>query len=633
MLRAGANRSDLVKPVSQILKALPRFSEPTKIAAAYGLATSAWIVATDLLLAWWLHVPRLAISVEIVKGLAFVSVAGFLAARSMRKFAHRETVATTRSLHDAHSVLAAGERVHLLDAALQAAPTAIVITDVRGHIEWVNPAFEKISGYSSDEVIGKTPRVFKSGKHPQSFYEELWRTITGGSIWQGEICNRAKDGRIFREAMTIAPIRDSSEVIRHFVAIKEDITESKAIEARLMRAQRLESIGLLASGVAHDLNNVLAPILMSIEWLKTRYPTPDSHQILNIMESSAQRGAGVVRQILTFAHGIEGERVEIVPKHLIHELQQMISGTFPPGIEIDARFAPNVKSVIGDPTQLHQVLLNLAVNARDAMPNGGSLTISAENCRLSEKEARLTVGARPGDYVLFTVSDTGSGIPPEILDRIFDPFFTTKPKGRGTGLGLSTVHGLVRSHGGFVTVNSALGAGSKFTVYLPAAAEAPVHQKPKGGGQPLQGDGRRLLLVDDELAVRRVGEEVLGHFGFSVVTAADGIEALEKFREYGGQFTAVITDVGMPRMAGDQLAAALRSLAPNLSIIASTGIMSESQTMTKMKALKAAGVEIVLNKPFTEDMLVNALKKALPPVEAAPPAETPRIITFPPIRG
>jgi PAS domain S-box-containing protein len=622
-----------LKLPSQISAVLPRLSAPAKIAAIYCGAATVWIIVTDLAMAWWFRVPMAAIAVEMAKSLGFVAIAGVLATKTIHKYAMREAEAKTKSLLDEHSVFAAGERVHLLDAALQAAPTSIVITDSRGHIEWVNPAFEKISGYSSSEVIGKTPRVLKSGKHPQSFYDELWRTITAGNNWQGEICNRAKDGRIFREAMTVAPIRDSEGVIRHYVAIKEDVTESKALEGRLMRAQRLESIGLLASGVAHDLNNVLAPILMSIEWLKSRYPTPESHQILDIMESSAQRGAGVVRQVLTFAHGIEGERVEIVPRHLIRELQQMITGTFPPGIEIDVQFAPDLRSVIGDPTQLHQVLLNLAVNARDAMPNGGTLTISAENCRITDKEARLTVGAQPGDYVIISVSDTGTGIPPEILDRIFDPFFTTKPKGRGTGLGLSTVHGLVRSHGGFVTVNSALGVGSRFTVYLPAAKDAPVQQKPHSGGKTLQGGGRRLLLVDDELAVRRVGEEVLSHFGFSVVTASDGIEALEKFREFGGQFTAVITDVGMPRMSGDDLAATLRSMAPNLSIIASTGILSESQTMTKMKALKAAGVEIVLNKPFTSDLLMDALKKALPPSELPEQVTSPRIITFPPMRG
>ncbi|HXQ81974.1 MAG TPA: ATP-binding protein [Opitutaceae bacterium] len=622
-----------MKLPSRIPSALPRLSPPANIAAVYCGAGAAWIIVTDLLMAWWFRWPVLTVAVAVASGIAFVVVAGIMATKTIRRYALREAEAKTKSLLDEHSVFAAGERVHLLDAALQAAPTSIVITDSRGHIEWVNPAFEKISGYPSSEVIGKTPRVLKSGKHPQPFYDELWRTITAGNNWQGEICNRAKDGRIFREAMTIAPIRDQEGAIRHYVAIKEDITESKALEGRLMRAQRLESIGLLASGVAHDLNNVLAPILMSIDWLKTRYPTTDSHQILDVMESSAQRGAGVVRQVLTFAHGIEGERVEIVPRHLIRELQQMITGTFPPAIEIDVQFAPDLKSVTGDPTQLHQVLLNLAVNARDAMPSGGTLTISAENCRLSEKEARLSVGARPGDYVLISVSDTGTGIPPEILDRIFDPFFTTKPKGRGTGLGLSTVHGLVRSHGGFVTVNSALGVGSRFTLYLPAAEKAPAQQKARGGGQQLQGGGRRLLLVDDELAVRRVGEEVLSQFGFSVVTASDGIEALEKFRAFGGQFTAVITDVGMPRMSGDDLAAVLRSMAPNLSIIASTGILSESQTMTKMKALKAAGVEIVLNKPFTSELLMNALKKVLPASEQAEPMPSPRIITFPPYQG
>jgi len=622
-----------MKLAARLLAALPRPSTPAWIAAVYCGAAAVWVVATDTATAWWFRMPRAALAVEIAKGLAFVAVVGLLAVRSIRRYGERATEASARAMRDTSNVFAAGERTHLLDAAFQATPTAIVITDIQGQIEWVNPAFERITGYAFSEVVGKTPRVLKSGRHPQSFYDELWRTITAGNIWKGEVSNRSKDGRMFNEAMTIAPIRDAGGAIRHFVAIKEDITEKKALEGRLARAQRLESIGLLASGVAHDLNNVLAPILMSIDWLKNRYPTPESHQILNVMESSAQRGAGVVRQILTFAHGIEGERLEIVPKHLIREVQQMVSGTFPPGIEVDVHFAPDLKTVIGDATQLHQVLLNLAVNARDAMPNGGSLAISAENRRLDEREARLIVDARPGDYVLFTVSDTGTGIPPEILDRIFDPFFTTKAKGRGTGLGLSTVHGLVRSHGGFVTVNSALGVGSRFNVFIPAAAAAPAQPKPQGGGLRLQGDGRRLLLVDDELAVRRVGEEVLSHFGFSVVTAADGIEALEKFREFDGRFAAVITDVGMPRMGGDDLAAALRSLAPDLSIIASTGIMSESQTMTKMKALKAAGVEIVLNKPFTSEILMNALRKVMPASGEPEPAPSPRILKFPPMRG
>ena len=501
------------------------------------------------------------------------------------------------------------DQLELLAAGARVTSSAIVITDDRGTIEWINPAFEAISGYKADEVIGRKISIVKSGEHPAQFYADMWRTIMDGRDWRGEVVNRAKDGRLYNEEMTITPMRNSGGAIRHFIAVKKDVTERKRLETQLMRAQRLESIGMLASGIAHDLNNVLAPVLMSIELLKLEMPGAGARENLDLMEGAANRGAAVIRQLLTFVKGIEGERTEVDPKHLLKGIAQLVSQTFPRNIELRVALEPGTGAVKGDVTQLEQVLVNLAVNARDAMPGGGVLGLRAGNCRVDEKQAGLHPGAKEGEFVVITVSDTGAGIAPENIERIFEPFFTTKSRGRGTGLGLATVHGIVRSHGGFIEVSSLLGNGSEFRVFLPVHSGPGPVPHPAAPQRKLKGNGRCVLVVDDDEAIRHLMRDILARHGFIVVSAVDGLDALNRFRESPGRFCAVITDMMMPKMNGAELASILNRVAPEVPVIASSGLISKGDG-DKTAAIPTS-VACVLSKPYTEGVLLGALSTVL----------------------
>ncbi len=514
-----------------------------------------------------------------------------------------------RDLTQHHSAI---ERLELLHAALEATPTGWVVTGADGMIEWANAGFTKLTGYRLDEVVGRKPSVLKSDRHPVGFYANLWQTVKDGRIWQGQICNRRKDGTLYYERMTIAPVRDDSGVIAHFVAMKEDITGQHDLEQQLARSQRLESIGLLASGIAHDLNNMLSPIVLSVGLIKERHKDRETVQLLDLMQAAAQRGAGVVQQVLTFARGVEGERMTIDVRPLVKELAQLARETFPREIRVVLEVSAVALFVEGDVTPLHQVLLNLAVNARDAMPDGGVLTLRAQAVKLDEAAARLAPGGRAGDYVKLGVADTGAGIPPEILEHIFEPFFTTKPRGKGTGLGLSTVYGIVRSHEGFVDVRSKVGEGTEFSVLLPASRTAvtaapirPAH------GSVIDGAGRRVLVVDDEASVRDVTERVLRRRGFAVVTASGGTEAMTLLSEKPEDFFAVITDLMMPGMNGYALAREIRQRSPALPIIVASGMVGEAKAGEDRAALAAIGVRTVLNKPFAEADLLEALQSVM----------------------
>lgn len=391
-----------------------------------------------------------------------------------------------------------------------------------------------------------------------------------------------------------------------------DITERKALETRFLRAQRLESVGLISSGIAHDLNNVLAPIMLSVGLLRTRYRTAEDFQLLEPIEASVRRGSGIVQQILTFARGADGERVTIEPRILFKELGNLMRETFPRNLTHRLEIASNTRPVTGDPTQLHQVLLNLAVNARDAMPDGGTLTLRVRNEHFDEETARVIPGAQPGDYVCLTVADTGTGIPPDILEHLFEPFFTTKPRGRGTGLGLSTVHGLVRSHGGFVDVISVLGRGSQFRVFLPAStaiAAAPVNDPPPVRRRT--GGGRHVLIVDDEEPILAVATSLLRRQEFSVLAASDGNEALELFRRHADQVTLLLTDLMMPRMDGVRLSQEIRRLRPDLPIVVMSGLTPLASESDNRDRLRALGVTTILTKPYTEAQLLDAVDQAL----------------------
>jgi CheY-like chemotaxis protein len=369
----------------------------------------------------------------------------------------------------------------------------------------------------------------------------------------------------------------------------------------------MESIGTLASGVAHDLNNILAPILMLAPILREQLP-PDGSELLKTIEESVQRGADIVKQVLTFARGIEGKRINLQLRHLVTDMEEIARETFPKSLTIRTRMPKDLWTVNGDSTQLHQVLLNLCINARDAMPDGGSLTMVAENLTVDDDYKAEQQDSKPGCYVVLSVADSGTGIPENIIDKIFDPFFTTKQVGKGTGLGLSTVMGIVKSHGGFVKVYSQFGKGSTFKVHLPANPDGTPGSQPAEKRPPVpSGNGEWILLVDDEPAIRKVTAKTLKRNGYNVFTAADGVQALSIYVEHINEIRVVLTDVLMPHMDGVALIRVLNKLNPDARVIASTGQGDDSL----LSELKQTGIKAFLQKPYATQNLLATLHEAI----------------------
>jgi signal transduction histidine kinase/CheY-like chemotaxis protein len=408
-------------------------------------------------------------------------------------------------------------------------------------------------------------------------------------VWSGQLTHKSKQGRevIVNSRWTL--VRDDAGAPQSVLVIDTDVTETKKLESQFLRAQRLESIGTLASGIAHDLNNILSPILMAVSILRRELSNPGGEKMLSIIEGSAERGAGIVKQVLTFARGAEGERALLQPKHLVSELAKIMAQTFPRNVDIQTNLPTELWTVLGDATQLHQVLLNLCVNARDAMLDGGTLTVTAENLDIDQHFASMNPGAQLGWHVALRVSDTGSGMSPETMDKIFDPFFTTKEVGKGTGLGLATVIGIVKSHGGVLTVQSEIGVGTTFSVFLPASRDAEVAKK------------------EDEAAVAEALVGTLAAHGYRAYTAEDGTDALALYFQRRGEIAVVLTDLSMGQMDGIALVRALRKIDPAARVIVSSGHFQKEN----MAVLNGLGVKVLLEKPYTADKLLRALRKVL----------------------
>jgi PAS domain S-box-containing protein len=500
----------------------------------------------------------------------------------------------------------AEEQLRKLSRAVEQSPVAIVITDTKGIIEYVNPKFESITGYTAAEVRGRNPSILKSGKTSLEEYRNLWKTIRAGGEWHGEFQNKRKDGNLFWEFASISPIRDSHGHITHYVAVKEDITEKKQLEAQFLRAQRLESIGALAAGVAHDLNNILAPILMCAPLLHGKVGSESLEEVVSTIEASAKRGAEVVKQVLSFGRGSQGERQPQTVKHLLREMERVAHETFPKTIRVETSREPGLWKVTGDATQLHQVLLNLCVNARDAMPDGGTLRLRAKNAEIDESYASMLPDGRPGSFVMVEVADTGTGIPREVMDRIFEPFYTTKEEGKGTGLGLSTVRKIVLSHEGFLTVRSEPGTGTTFQVYLPATLDETLvedDQCPVAVTTPAVSN-QLILVVDDEASIRTITRMVLEMHGYEVLTAAEGSEAVAVYAQNSARIAAVVSDIVMPLMDGVALVGALRRINPAVKVIAVSGFTDKS----RLASLETLKVEALIAKPYTAETLLNTLE-------------------------
>jgi signal transduction histidine kinase/CheY-like chemotaxis protein len=421
----------------------------------------------------------------------------------------------------------------------------------------------------------------------------------------GAISGLRANGEEFPMEASISQVETEGQ--KFYTVILRDITEKKRLEAQFLRAQRMESIGTLAGGIAHDLNNLLAPMLMAVQMLQLKFTDEQSQKMLQLLRANAERGADMVRQILSFARGVEGERLALQPRHLIKEVIKILQETLPKSIEITFHLAPDLWPIVGDATQLHQVLMNLCINARDALPHGGKLHIKAENKVLDETYAQMIPEAKAGRYVLLSIQDNGMGIVPEHLTRIFDPFFTTKEKGKGTGLGLSTVQGIVRGHGGFVNVYSEVGRGTEFRIHLPALEAGQIEQIQIPNPELPAGHGELILVVDDELAIREVTKATLEAFNYQVLVASDGTEALALYAQHGAEIKVVLTDMMMPYLDGPATIRALQKLNPNIKIIASSGLADNG------KAAEAAdlGIRHFLAKPYTADRLLKLLVEIL----------------------
>jgi PAS domain S-box-containing protein len=416
-----------------------------------------------------------------------------------------------------------------------------------------------------------------------------------------------KDGSVRDIKSQGSVITGEEGKVSKVVVVSRDVTEEKKVEQQSLRAQRMESIGTLAGGIAHDLNNVLAPIMMAIEVLQNKTPDPASRQILGIIETSAKRGAEIVSQVLAFGRGLKSDRILVQLRHVVNEVAKIAGGTFPKSIEVTTNVPRTLWTVSADPTQMHQVLLNMMVNARDAMPGGGILAISAENITLDDKDARAHLEAKPGLYVCLVITDTGTGISPYVREKMFEPFFTTKEIGKGTGLGLSTTLAIVKSHGGFITLDSEVGNGTTFRIYIPATGTTEgVAATGEESDLPM-GNGQLILIIDDEAAIREITRETLQAYGYKVMTASDGAEGVALFAEKKKRIKLVITDIMMPVMDGTAAILALKKIKPDVKIIAASGLATRGQ----IKTPPDSNVKAFLTKPYTAEKLLTALAAAL----------------------
>lgn len=419
--------------------------------------------------------------------------------------------------------------------------------------------------------------------------------------------NLLADGKPIAVDFSCGPIRDAEGRVTGIVVSGIDITGRKQLEAQFIRAQRIEAVGTLSAGLAHDLNNILAPILMASGLLRLRHPGPDDLKILDMIAGGAQRGAGIIRQLLAFGRGVEGDKHLLRLRHVLKEAAHLVEETFPRKIAFSIDAPADLRPVVGDPTQLHQVVLNLCVNARDAMPGGGALSLSAANIDIDETGASVHPDALPGPYVRIRVSDTGEGIPRENIGRIFDPFFTTKPAGRGTGLGLFSVLGIVRNHRGFMTVDSEPGRGTVFDIHLPAAEPAAEEKPAPADDRPLIGAGELVLLVDDESAMREVTRKTLEAHGYRVICAVNGADAIRLFLANQNAVRVVVTDIDMPVMGGIELVKALRVASPGMRCV----VLAGSASPETHAILETLALDDILEKPFSVPRLLGSLHKIL----------------------
>ncbi|BAY07228.1 hybrid sensor histidine kinase/response regulator [Calothrix sp. NIES-2098] len=503
----------------------------------------------------------------------------------------------------------AEQKIHEQAALIDISPDAIFVRNLDYQILFWSKGAERLYGWTSAEILGKESHEFLY-KQTSPQIKEAFRTVVEQGEWCGDLNKMTKSGQELTVSSRWTLMYSEDGQPESILTVDTDITEKKRLEQQFYRAQRLESLGILASGIAHDLNNILSPILTVAQLLLCKLPSLDekNRQLLKILEHNSKRGAELVKQITSFARGSQGKQVPLQIRHLLKEIEQIISSTFSKSIEICTDIpTQNLLTVWADPTQIHQVLMNLCVNAYDAMPDGGILSISAENFFVDEAYARMNLEAKVGSYVLIAVSDTGSGIPKNLLERIFEPFFTTKELSKGTGLGLSTAIGIVKNHRGFVTVDSEVGKGSQFNVYLPAIEQLAT-QEIDDCDLP-RGNDELVLVVDDEDSIQEVTKTLLEDYNYKTISASNGVEAISVYTKYRDEISLVLMDIQMPSIDGLMAIRVIQQINPSVKIIAISGFSANS----KLLEVNSIGVQAFLLKPYTINKLLETIQSVLKP--------------------
>ncbi len=505
----------------------------------------------------------------------------------------------------------AEEKHALLYTAVEEAAEAVLVTDLHGTIQYVNPAFESISGYGRAEVVGQNPRIVKSGSHGAAFYEEMWATLLRGEVWRGHLINRRQDGRLYETETVISPVHDRSGKIINYVALKHDVTQQVALEKQVRQTQKMEAIGRLAGGVAHDFNNLLMVIINNAEFVMDELVRgSQAREDLDVLLGAANRAMALTRQLLAFSRQQPIAPSLLNLNDIVTGFEKMLKRVIGEDVVLTTRLDPAPVSIMADPAQIEQLCMNLVVNARDAMPNGGLLRLETSRVVLDGSENAVFVGGGQvgaGPYVVLKVSDTGVGIPEDVRNQIFDPFFTTKEVGHGTGLGLSTVYGIVNQHRGLIAVESQQGQGTSFSVYIPQAQCQGRVPAESGDAASLPVGGETILLVEDEHPVRRVASRMLSQLGYKVLEAASGEEALQMEQSYPESIDLVLTDVIMPGMDGKTFADLLLKRRGNLKVIYASGYTGDR--------LEQHGVlergQVLIQKPFSKKVLACKVRTLL----------------------
>jgi two-component system cell cycle sensor histidine kinase/response regulator CckA len=495
----------------------------------------------------------------------------------------------------------AEEKIREQAELLNKAQDAMLVLDIHHRVVFWNKGAERLYGWTTEEVAGKNADelLFKDVPSRLKGYEAIFQT----GAWTGELEQIRKTGQSATVESRWTLVNDEKGTPKGILIINTDITEKKNYELRLLRSQRMESIGNLAGGIAHDLNNALTPVIIGTQLLKDNKSGTDRNKLLDMISGSADRGAAMVKHILAFARGSKSQSQQVALSHLVNEIAKIIRDTFPKSILINVKLAKVLWNVSGDTTKLYQVLLNLCVNARDAMPQGGELTLSMDNMTLSQEIKSQSADIPPGCYVVLAVADTGTGIPPEVLPQIFEPFFSTKALDKGTGLGLSTVVGIVKNHNGFIQINSEVGKGTEFKIYLPISKSIEMDKSKEPEKALLVGHGELILIMDDEATVRQLAQTTLHNYGYRVLTAMGGVDGITTFDEYKHEIKLLVSDIDMPLLDGIVAIRAIRKLKPEIPVIITSGIRCDKDQLQRIDTTHLTTLE----KPYTVEQLLNAV--------------------------